>query len=418
VVNARHRGNLGRYECAVEQSETGSARGAAEPLPRPRSAMPLRAAAGRPVRILTVANVTLPALLALLLAVTTVPEAAGDTSLEPREGLSPDALLAHGVADSKGADVRLGLEELRAALAARPHDALTRTELAVALLRAGLFEEAEGEFAELLGRERADELARGKLPYERLGSDVDPPTVLGLATAIQMQGGRPRQAERLYRAYAEMVGPLSPDAARAYMRLHELAEEQSADWLDADAELAKAEAVNPKLDALRLLPQLIDPTTYPELEPYLRPVELAPSSADSTVEIDELPMLALWVAPGDSTPASAAVVSGLLQLRIAVDSDGVPASAEPVPVPTDKELGPLRDTVLQWRFSPAISGGEHVAATILFGDVSRDEWSVAGEPAADAEAAAGGESAAASETAAGGEGVERPGDAAKKDEGD
>ncbi|MCK4409209.1 MAG: hypothetical protein KAW67_03945, partial [Candidatus Eisenbacteria sp.] len=202
-------------------------------------------------------------------------DALGDPSVE--------ALLARGIAHSAGSEMRAGLDELRAAVRREPGYTLARRSLAIALLRAGRFGEAEAEFAATLGKEHALELSSGRLSSADLPGSTDADALLGLATSVQTQG-RAREAERLYRAYADLVGPMSRDAGRAYFRLHELATDSGVQWLDADAELAKALAVDPNIRSATLLPAFTDPSTHPELEPYLRPIELSHSRADTALE--------------------------------------------------------------------------------------------------------------------------------------
>lgn len=292
---------------------------------------------------------------------------------------SPDSFLARGIAHFSGSDMRRGLEELRTAAEMRPGHHLTRMSFGRALLAAGLFAEAEGEYRAALGEEQADALASGRLSPAGLPSSTDTEAILGLATAVHLQGGRTREAERLYRVHAEAVGPLSREAARSYVRLHELGTESNAEWIDAEAELAKANAVDPEVRLVQLLPSFVDPRTLPELEPYLRPVVLSRSRADTAVDYASVPVLSRWVAPSDTTEVSAAVLEGMLQLEILVGADGVPQEAHPVPAARDHDLEPLLSTVRQWWFTPASADGEQVPAWVLFGELSRDEWSVVSE---------------------------------------
>ena len=318
-----------------------------------------------------------------LAAVAALAVAGAGSPADAIEGVSPDALLARGIAHFGGSEMRLGLDELREAANSRPDHPLTRSSLAIALLRAGLFEEAEREFSRTLGEGLAGALAEGRVSHDAVRTDVDPETVLGLATAVHLQGGRPRQAERLYRAYAELVGPLSREAGTAYKRLSELADTEKVDWLDADAELAKAEAVEPHLASLEMLPGFVDPHSIPELEPYVRPIELSPARVDTSLELTELPALSRWAVPGDTTASLVAVAEGALQLEILVGADGAAVEVGSVPDIGAADLEPVRSAAALWRFSPAVSDGEPLEAWILFGSESSGDWSSAPEEGED-----------------------------------
>lgn len=285
---------------------------------------------------------------------------------------SVQALLARGIAHSAGSQMLEGLSELRSAVRLEPGHALARGALALALLRAGRFGEAEAGFTAALGEERVRALASGRMSSADLPGTIDADALLGLATSVQLQG-RAREADRLYRAYADVVGPLSKTAGRAYFRLHELATESGVDWLDAEAELAKALAVDPGVRSAMLLPGFPEPRTHPELEPYVRPVELSASRADTAVEYDTLPLLSRWVAPADTSEALVALREGKLRLEILVSADGVPLEVIPITAVTDEELTPLIDAVSAWRFTPARASGADAPAWILFGEEDEEE---------------------------------------------
>ena len=314
--------------------------------------------------------------LGLVIAVLAAPPAGvspsfGQTADAPG-GPSVEALLARGIAHSAGSEMRAGLEELRAAVRREPGHTLARRSLAIALLRAGQFGEAEAEFAATLGERRALGLSSGRLSSADLPDSTDTDILLGLATSVQTQG-RAREAERLYRAYAELVGPMSRDAGRAYFRLHELATDTGVEWLDADAELAKALAVDPDIRSATLLPAFTDPRTHPELEPYLRPIELSGSRVDTTVEYDTLPLLSRWAAPADTSETLLALAEGKLRVEILVGADGFPDEVIPVTPVTDEDLTPLTSAVGAWRFTPARAAGEDAPAWILFGEADDGE---------------------------------------------
>jgi hypothetical protein len=292
--------------------------------------------------------------------------ASAETPASP-EKPSIEALIARGIVHSAGSDMRRGLEELRAAVRLDPGNVLARRSLALGLLRSGRFAEAEGEFAVTVGEELSEALASGAVQPGDMPESVDADALLGLATAVHY-GGRPREAERLYRAYATLVGPMSAEAGRAYFRLHELATESDVLWLDADAELAKALAVDPGVQTAQLLPGFADPGASPELEPYLRPIALAQSRADTAVEYDTLPLLARWAAPADTSEALTALAEGSIRLEILVGADGRPAEVIAVETVGDDELALLEEAVSHWRFTPAEAGGLYAPAWIVFGE--------------------------------------------------
>jgi len=286
------------------------------------------------------------------------------TEVEP----SFEALLARGIAHSAGSDMHAGLEELRSAARLEPGHELARRSLAIALLRTGSFVEAESEFVRAMGEQRATALASGLLSAADLPDSFDPDALLGLATAVQFQGrARAREADRLYRTYADLVGPMSKEAGRAYFRLHELATESGVEWLDADAELAKALAVDPDIRSAMLLPAFANPSTLPNLAPYLRPIELSTAKADTAIEYDELPKLARWVAPTDTTESLVALGEGKLRLEMLVGEDGYPVEVVPLAPVAEEELALLVNAVVAWRFEPALAGGTSAPAWILFG---------------------------------------------------
>jgi hypothetical protein len=278
-----------------------------------------------------------------------------------------EALIAWGIAHSAGSEMRRGLEELRAAARLAPDSELARRSLGVGLLRSGRFAEAEEEFAAVVGGGLAGAIASGTMSPADVPDAVDPDALLGLAATVHYQE-RPRQAERLYRAYAELVGPMSKDAGRAYYRLHELAAGSDVLWIDADAELAKALAVDPDVRTAQLLPVFPDPGAHPDLEPYLRPVELSESRADTAVTYDKLPALSRWTAPADTTEALAALAEGELRLEMLVGADGRPVEVVPVTTVAEEELGLLEEAVSHWRFAPAEVDGVDAPAWILFGE--------------------------------------------------
>ena len=96
----------------------------------------------------------------------------GQTEDAPGD-LSVEALLARGIVHSRGSEMRAGLAELRSAALLDPGRALARQTLAIALLRAGRFDEAEAEFAAALGEERMLALSSGRLSSADLPDSTD-----------------------------------------------------------------------------------------------------------------------------------------------------------------------------------------------------------------------------------------------------
>jgi tetratricopeptide (TPR) repeat protein len=248
----------------------------------------------------------------------------------------------------------------------RPSWRPAREALAVALLRAGSFREASKEFSFALGSSLADSLAAGRTGAAKSLRPDDADDLFGLAVSLQMDG-RAREAERLYRTYADFVGTTSRSAARAYYRLHELFSDADVGWGDQAAELSKALAVDPDVESESLLPAYPDLAHIAGVQPYLVPIALADDQPD-TVDIDTLPMLNRWVAPSDSSSASGASASGSVPLEILVGADGAPSEVSVLGMsPGEDEERALVNTAMSWQFSPALAEGKAVPARIIYG---------------------------------------------------
>jgi len=278
--------------------------------------------------------------------------------------LTAEALLVRGLERWTAQEMRGGLEDLRAVVAKRPDWMVARRALAAAVLRSGDFSRAAAEFEDLAGQTQAQALASGELTADRLPDDVDAEAIFGLAIATHFLGNV-READRLYRAFADIVGPTSADAARAYRRLAELFRDHDVPWGDADAEEAKALAADPGVASAVLFPRFPDPRGLPEVEPYTRPVELTPEHDPPADGFDSLPSLAVWTPIPASTDSTA--VEETVALEILVDERGAPAE---VTLPNGEELParlvPAADAVRTWRFTPAVAAGERLAARIVF----------------------------------------------------
>jgi hypothetical protein len=315
------------------------------------------------------------AAVAAAVALLAVCEATG-TAGEP----SPEALVARGIEHWNNRKMREGLEELRAAVATRPDWLLAERALGAALLRAGKDEEARQLFARLVGEEEAEGMAEGG--PAALSPDAVAEDLMGLAVAEERLGHR-REAERLYRAFADIVGPTEPEAARAYSRIGKMFEGADGSWVDGEAELAKALALDPDLDVSDTAPGFPNPRAVPELEPYVRDISLSGSSGDSAAAYESLPVLESWVAPPDSIRGARSLARGDIEIDILVGPDGVPtevffppavseavlehATAGPDTVGQTDGLSRLAAAVMLWRFEPAVRDGAPAEALITFG---------------------------------------------------
>ena len=381
-------------------------------------------------------------------AVLTGTPAPADASIggsEAAVGPSAEALLVWGQQDWNSRKMREGLAELELSQATRPDWPLASRALGVALLRAGMPGRAEAAFARAMGESSARALALGTLSPSELPADTDPETVMGLAVSAQLLG-RPREAERLYRAFADLVGPMTAEAGRAYARLTEVFEELGDDsWGDGEAELARAYAVDPSVDSALLLPRFPDPTAFGELEPYTRSIQVVPSPYDSLPELDSPPRLARWSAPSDTSELGRAVAEGTMPIEMLLTAEGEPlevsfispdeeADATPAPeapaaeasgdqaateteqsadtsgdqvameteqsdststagADTTSGRGPseaVMQAVMSWRFEPAVRDGKPVEVRIVFGTPEPEETdTAAGTEEAQAEGAGG-----------------------------
>jgi tetratricopeptide (TPR) repeat protein len=280
---------------------------------------------------------------------------------------TPAALLVQGVRAFERQDMRAGLELLARVVDERPRWEPALAVEAGALLRSGRFAEAAERYRSLLGEDRANALSDGSLTARDLRTAVDPELVLGLATATHQLGNH-RAADRLYRAYADLVGPTSPRAARAYWRLSEMFSEADVSWGDAAAERAKALAVDPTIAAKATLPDHPDLRSIPETEPYTREIALAPDREGPAGPVESLPVLVRWSEPafpdGGVTAERRAE-----EIEILVGERGHP---EELALPSELDLGTepgasLAEAVMEWCFEPAEGESGAVAAWIVFG---------------------------------------------------
>jgi tetratricopeptide (TPR) repeat protein len=307
------------------------------------------------------------------------PGAAGDTC-RPRAA----ARLVRGVRMFERQEMREGLEVLAGVLRERPDWAPALSAYAGALLRSGRFAEAADAYAELIGRDTARDLARGQLTSRDLGPAIDPDHILGLAIARHEQGDF-RAADRLYRTYADLVGPTSARAARAYWRLSEMFSESGVPWGDAAAERAKALAVDPSIGTRVTLPDLPDVRSIAETEPYAREIALATDRAAPEGGLQSLPILIDWSPPAfEDVGADTEWTKGIIE--VLVGKNGRP---EDLALPAELDIGSgagaaLARAALAWCFEPALGESGAVAAWITL-----DVDTPAAEPAEDTTAAPG-----------------------------
>jgi tetratricopeptide (TPR) repeat protein len=300
------------------------------------------------------------------------------------------ALLVRGLSMFEHQELREGLDVLARVREARPDWPPALSAYAGALLRGGRFAEAADAYAELVGRDAALELADGRLAPGDLAPGVEPDHVLGLAVAKQNLGDE-RAADRLFRAYADLVGPTSPRAARAYWRLSEMFSESPVPWGDAEAERAKALAVDPAIQTRLTLPDLPDLRSIAETEPYTREVTRAVDRSAPGDEPSSLPVLIDWSepvfedAPGDTG-------WGRETIDVLVGEDGRPEKvALPQALDPDSGVGAsLIRAAMSWCFEPARGESGAVAAWVSLGvdapraEAAGDTTAPAGEGAPDA----------------------------------
>lgn len=261
--------------------------------------------------------------------------------------------------------MREGIRELEEAVAASPDWGLARRALAAVLIRAGDFERARDELVHIVGDSLAAALEAGEASAPDLPSGLDDEIVLGLAIACG-ETGRPRAADRLYRLYADMVGPNTASSAGAFWRLADMYEASGVGWGDADAQRAKALALDPDVSQKIVLPSLPDPASTPELEPYARPVEPAAGREHPSDGYDSLPVLMAWSAPRGVDLASGSLMRRAVQAQILVGVDG---RVSEIVLPPEAYDGNARGeatlaAAAEWGFRPAVASGTPVASWV------------------------------------------------------
>ncbi len=289
--------------------------------------------------------------------------AAGAGQEQVPQDADPEALLVRGIELFSENEFSEGLALLRAVRDRRPGWNEAARALGSALLRAGRHEEARPLYVELLGAGVAEGLAEGTVTALELPPGTDPDAVLGFGMVHEL-AGEAVTAERLYRTYADMVGPAEPEAARAYGRLELLFETADVPWGDARAESVKARAVDPRMVSGQALPSFPDAGNHPALEPYFRTIERSTERSDSLATFDEAPWLTHWEAVAPEMREN--VIRRSVPVEVLVDSTGVPLEATTLDASlADSTAGRVVDAVSRWRFAPALRGGDPAASWIV-----------------------------------------------------
>jgi tetratricopeptide (TPR) repeat protein len=275
--------------------------------------------------------------------------------------VTAEALVARGVRLFEGHKMRPGLADLEAAVALDPELPEAQAALAAALLRSGEFERAALGFEHVVGEKLTSGLATGSIEASEVDPAIDREAIYGLAIC-RAQLGLHREADRLYRIYADLVGVTEPAAAKAYCRLAEMFEASGVSWGNAEAEMAKAHAIDPAIETKDLLIGFPDLASLPRFEPYTWPIELSPDPPDSMPELDGLPVLLRWVKPGH--PAE-----GITTVDLLVDSTGRVSDVHIIESLGSDCSVDVSTTVaaMQWLFEPAVADDAPQPAWIRLG---------------------------------------------------
>jgi tetratricopeptide (TPR) repeat protein len=242
-----------------------------------------------------------------------------------RAGPSAEALVVRGIRDYQARAMRRGTQELEQAVTMRPDWKQARMAFATALLRNGEYERARAQFETLVGDSAVGDLTSGSRTVGELPVRPDPESLIGLGASLDGLG-RVREAERLYRAAADAWGPTSRDSARAYHLLSLMFGERRVPWGDADAERAKAEAIDPRVADHPAVPPFPAAAADPELEPYTWPV--AHTRTDPAHPAPGTPpALADWTAGRAEGPPA---FEGTVRVEALIAEDGSVVEAEVV----------------------------------------------------------------------------------------
>ena len=300
--------------------------------------------------------------LALLLMQAVSPAVRAEEAV-PGDGVDREARLARGILLFAQSDFSAGLALLRDTASEHPGWRTAAEALGTALLRSGLAEEARPIYEQLLGAATAERLTSGDLEAGDVPAGTDPDALLGLGMASELSG-KTLEAERLFRIYADLVGPTEPAAARAYRRLAILFGNEDVPWGDPAAEEAKATAVDPRSESGQALPPFPDGSKDTSLEPYFRPVERSSERSDSLSFFDAPPWLTHWEPPDLASRSGGEVRD--VAVEVLVDTAG--AVLEAVPLETtlaETVASRVRQRVTRWRFAPATLNGRPTDAWAL-----------------------------------------------------
>lgn len=293
--------------------------------------------------------------------------AAGTLTAAPAEtGATREALVAHGIGHYRGRAMREGLAELEAAAEMAPGWAPAQRAYAFALVRAGMFEPASALLTEILGAALASGMEGGEISGSSIpDAGIDAEAVLGLAI-VRDETGRYREADRLYRCYADLLGAATPEAAGAFWRLGQMYERSGVKWGSASAERARALALDPDVGRRLVLPSFPDATSVPELEPYTRDVEPAEGRGHPPDGYDSLPLLIRWSAPAGIDISSPSLFQRTAVAEMLVDETG---RVLEVVLPQEAREGTARGEATvaaarEWVFRPAAVGGAPATAWI------------------------------------------------------
>ncbi len=286
---------------------------------------------------------------------------------EPSSGATAEGLVVRGVRLFEGHKMLRGLADLETAVALDPDLSEARAALAAALLRSGEFERAALGFEYAVGKELTSRLASGHAGASEVSPAVDREAIYGLAIC-RAQLGLDREADRLYRIYADLVGVAEPTAAKVYYRLARMFEASRVPWGNAEAEMAKAHAIDPVIETKDLLVGFPDLASLPRFAPYTWPIELSPDPPDSMPEFDHLPVLLRWIEPDRQTDADSLAATEATMLDLLVDRTGRVKNVRIIESAGPDCSADISTTVaaMQWLFEPAVADDAPTPAWIRF----------------------------------------------------
>lgn len=284
---------------------------------------------------------------------------------------TPEAALVRGVGLYRSGEMRTGLETIRTAASRLGELPAASSLYAVVALRSGNFEEAERLFAGILGDSTAAGLASGETTAATLGRAVDREAILGLAVC-RGELGALREADRLFRAFIDLSGPASRDAARAYSLMAGLYEASGVSWGDPAAARARSSAIAPDLSPREVLPPFPDPSDEERLEPYARAIEPAAGQAGLVDSLASLPRLIRWSRPEPIEGSPRLASNVVVRLEILVAEDGSVASTRPAwsADPGDDAFESANAAAMSYIFEPALDLSGSPAALWILRDVA------------------------------------------------